>query len=90
MIKPGAASLALTLLFAGCGKTEAVKDIEAIADGVCACKDVACAAQEMKKAADLITKYKDTRVSKSEQEQFDAAGEKLAGCMRKLGKQNPP
>ena len=74
------------LLAAGCGKNEAVKDMEALADRVCACKDVACASEEMKKATELMTKHKDTRGTESDMKAITAAGQRMTDCMQKIAK----
>jgi hypothetical protein len=87
-MKISLASLAMGFLLAGagCGKNEAVKDMEALADRVCACKDVACASEEMKKATELMTKHKDTRGTESDMKAITAAGQRMTECMQKIGK----
>jgi hypothetical protein len=87
-MKISLASLALSFLFAGagCGKNEAVKDMEALADRVCACKDVACASDEMKKAGELMTKHKDSRGTEADMKAIAAAGQRMTECMQKIAK----
>jgi hypothetical protein len=81
-------SLALGTLALGgaCGKNEAVKEMEALADRVCACKDVACAMEEAKKATEMATKFKDAKGTESDMQAITAAGAKMAECMKKLTK----
>jgi hypothetical protein len=74
------------LAAAGCGKNEAVKDMEALADRVCACADIPCASEEMKKAGELMTKHRETRGTESDMKAIAAAGQKMTECMQKLGK----
>lgn len=80
-----AASLCLLSLSA-CGKNEAVKDMEALADRVCACPDVSCAMDEAKKATELMTKHKDTRGTEADMKAITAAGTKITDCVKKLTK----
>ncbi len=79
------AALALGAL-AGCGKNEAVKDMEALADRVCACKDISCASAEMKKASELIKKHADTRGTEADMKAITAAGDRMTKCMQGIGK----
>lgn len=84
-IKLTLASLAFgALALTGCGKNEAVKDMEALADRVCACKDAACAMEEAKKAAELVSKHKDTKGTEGDMKAITAAGERMKDCMMKL------
>jgi hypothetical protein len=72
-------------LAAACGRGgEAVKDMEAFADRMCACPDRACALEEMKQFSEMVTRHKDTTVNESQQKAFDAAGKRFAECMQKL------
>jgi hypothetical protein len=80
------AAISLSVAMSGCGKNEAVKDMEDLADRVCACKDATCAGDEAKKAVELMTKHKDTKGTEADMKAITAAGEKIQGCMQKLAK----
>jgi hypothetical protein len=60
--------------------------MEALADRVCACKDAACAMEEMKKATELAAKYKDSKGTEGDVKAITAAGQKMQECMQKLMK----
>jgi hypothetical protein len=84
------ASLVTAVLLAagsvGCGKNEAVKDMEGLADRICACKDIACASAEMKEAANLMTKHKDSRGTEADMKAITEASKRMTECMQKIGK----
>ncbi|MFT5431138.1 MAG: hypothetical protein ACI9OJ_001817 [Myxococcota bacterium] len=68
------------LAFAGCGESEAVKDMNAIADELCECKDAACAAKASAKLAELGVKHKDTKVTEADKKKVTEAGERAMKC----------
>jgi hypothetical protein len=71
---------------AGCGRHQAVGEIEAITAEVCACPqgDRPCVAAGMKKAVELQTKYQGARASNADNEAIRAAGQKLQECVNRI------
>jgi hypothetical protein len=71
---------------AACGKSEAVKEVEALADEMCACKDIKCAAEVTGKASELMKKHAGESGGESTIKAIEAAGERMRGCAQKIGK----
>ncbi len=68
-------------LAVGCGK-DVTKDIEALADRACACKDAACAD---KVVDDLLTLAQNNKKAKGDSDKTNAAAKKLGECAIKAG-----
>jgi hypothetical protein len=85
IIKMAVASLALgVFLLGGCGKNKAVQFTEDLANEVCACKDVQCAQDVVKKGADKMMEFKDEKGTESDLKAIQAASEKMQECMKKM------
>lgn len=83
------ASLSLgALLWAGCGKNEAVKAAEDMADAVCKCKDLKCAQDAATAGAEKLMKFANAKGTESDAKKIVAAGEKARKCIEKLGAGN--
>jgi hypothetical protein len=80
----GSALLGTLFLVGGCGKNEAVKAAEDMADEVCKCKDMACAQEATSKGTEKLMKFKDTKGTEDDAKKILAAGEKMSECMQKL------
>ena len=80
----GSLVLGLFIFTTGCGKHEAVKEMEKMADEVCKCKDLTCAQEVATKGAEKMQKFKDEKVSKSDEEAAMKAANKMSECMGKL------
>ena len=80
----GSLVLGLFIFTTGCGKHEAVKEMEKMADEVCKCKDLTCAQEVATKGAEKMQKYKEEKVSKSDEEAAMKAANKMSECMAKL------
>ena len=78
--------IAALLLAAACGKSQAVKEVEALADEMCACKDIKCAAEVTRKATEVMKKYADESAGESTVKAIEAAGERMRQCTQKIGK----
>ena len=79
------------LLFAvsgasACGKSQAVKEVEALADEMCACKEIKCAAEVTRKATEVMKKYAEETAGESTVKAIEAAGERMRQCTQKIGK----
>ncbi len=78
-------------LSAACGGGNVVKDMESVADEMCACKDQACTAKVMEKAQKMREKYKGSKdPSEGDMEKIKASGAKMMGCMTKFGMPGAP
>jgi hypothetical protein len=77
--------LAAAFSFAGCGKDEAVKQIEAVSEAACACKDMKCIVEQRQHAADLLDKYKDKKVGDSDYQAAEAASQRMKLCFERFG-----
>jgi hypothetical protein len=85
---------ALLLVFllggvAGCGKAEATKVAEKMAEEVCACPDMGCARKALEFAAKRFEELKDTRGREKDAKAIVAAGERARGCVAKLAGVGP-
>ena len=80
----GSLVLGLYIFTTGCGKHEAVKEMEKMADEVCKCKDLTCAQDVATKGQEKMQKFKDEKVSKSDEEAAMKAANKMSECMAKL------
>jgi hypothetical protein len=69
------------LLFAGCGKNEAVKAAEEWADAVCKCKDADCAMKASLDGAEKLKKFRDAKGTKADAEAIMKATKKAQECM---------
>ena len=78
--------IALLLLAAACGKSPAVKEVEALADEMCTCKDIRCAAEVTRKATEVMKKYAEESAGESTVKAIEAAGERMRQCTQKIGK----
>ena len=76
----------LASLLSGCGKHQAVKELEAIAEKVCACKDRDCAREEWKATLPVIEKYRDEKASDSDLKAINAAGARMKECVAQIEK----
>lgn len=74
--------LCVSLLAVGCGGKDLTKDIEALADRACACKDAACAD---KVVDDLLTLAENNKKAKGDSSRTNAAAKKLGECAIKAG-----
>lgn len=73
--------LAIGLLVAGCSK-DVTKDIEALADRACACKDGACADKVVDDLLELADK---NRHADGDKDRTNAAARRLGECAIKAG-----
>jgi hypothetical protein len=80
----GSVVLGTLFLVGGCGKNEAVKAAEDMADEVCKCKDLACAQEATSKGTEKLMKLKDTKGTEDDAKKILKAGEKMSECMSKL------
>jgi hypothetical protein len=82
------AMMAALLLFAvaGCGKSQAVKDVEALADEMCACRDIRCATEVTKKASELLRRYADVAANDSTVKALEAAAGRMRQCAQQIGR----
>jgi hypothetical protein len=78
--------IAAFLLAAACGKNQAVKEVEGLADEMCACKDIKCAAEVTRKATEVMKKYAHESAGESTVKAIEAAGERMRQCTQKIGK----
>jgi len=80
----GSLGLALIVYASGCAKHEAVKEMERLADEVCQCKDFPCAQDLAIKGKEKLDKWKDAKVSKSDEDDAKKAATRMKDCMDKL------
>jgi hypothetical protein len=73
--------LSLVCVF-GIGCSDASKQLEALADRACACKDKACAD---KVVDDLVAFAKDNKNARGDEAKAKAAGERLGKCVITAG-----
>ncbi len=71
-------------LFFGCGEHEAVKEMNAFADEVCACKDLKCVTDASGKLTDLMKKHAETKFSQGDADKITAASERATKCITEL------
>jgi hypothetical protein len=77
--------LVLVLLVGvGCGKHAAAVAAEAMADAVCACDDVPCAALAHRRGLAEVLKHTNSRGSRDDEQAITAAGKRLQECQREL------
>ena len=69
------------LAFAGCGEAEAVKDMNAAIDKLCACEDLKCQMDALKERMEVGKKYEGTKVAESDNKKLEAATERMTKCM---------
>ena len=81
--------LALAFLLAACGKNDAVRAAEEMADAVCVCKDLDCAREAHERGLAQAMKHAGSRGSKADVEAIVAAGKRLEACRRELLKASP-
>ena len=73
--------LPMAFAFSGCGESKVVKDMNAVADGVCECKDLDCA----KKAFGPVEKMEEPKeISDEDKKKVESAMKKAGECMAKL------
>ena len=82
-------ALALGAFGFGCGKNEAVKLADDMANDICKCKDMKCIEEVNKKFEPKMAKLANAKGSKGDEEAIKKAGEKMAGCMTKMMKIEP-
>ena len=67
-----------------CGKNKAVKAAEEMADEVCACKDVMCAASAAKKGQDKLMGMLNETGTESDAKAITEAASRMQDCVSKL------
>lgn len=84
ILKTGMLAVALVALV-GCGKNEAVKAAEDMADAVCECKDLACAQKASNEGSEKLMKLAESsRGTEDDAKKIMAAGERAADCIARL------
>ena len=72
-----------SLMLAGCGNS-VVKEAEALADEICACKDAECAKKVQEKFMEWAKKNKDAKGSESDIEKLTAVSKRIMECAMKI------
>jgi len=75
------------LMLGGCGKSDAISDMEKMTDEICACKDKECVEAVMKKGESLKEKHKDfdpEKLSEGDQKRMAAVTTKMVVCAMKF------
>jgi hypothetical protein len=74
---------------AACGKAQATKVAEKMADEVCACPDLPCARAALEGAAKQFDQMKDARGREKDAKAIVAAGQRAKTCVAKLANVGP-
>jgi hypothetical protein len=85
-MKLAAMGALLILAAGGCGKSQAVKDVEGLADEMCACKDIRCATEVTKKASELLRRSADVAANDSTVKALEAAAGRMRQCAQQIGR----
>lgn len=80
-------ALALAFLaFAGCKEDPSVAEVAALADKMCACKDVACADTARQETIEYAKQHQNKMVSREENRKVHDHMERAKGCFDALTK----